>query len=341
MNIRILLASLLSAMLLLASCGNEQSSNDTVNKLDTSKIYAPELQKINAEIAANSNDPDLYHKRAKYYFDHKNFDAGFEDMKKVIMRDSSKAEYFITLSDLYFVTNQTANAKSALEKCLSIDPKNVNAMLKLGEIYFYIQKYDKTFEYINKALKIDKYNSKAYFMKGMAYKEMKDTAKAISSMQTAVEQDQTFYNAYMQLGLLTAAKKDPIALQYYGNALRIQPNSEEAWYAIGKFDQDSENWEKAKEAYKVVIKINPKNKNAYFNLGAIDIADKKASAESIQSFNDAIKIDPAYVEAYYGRAVAYQMTGAKEKAITDYRACLTINPNFEPAQTALKELGIK
>jgi tetratricopeptide (TPR) repeat protein len=342
MKIRILLLSLLSAMLVLASCGSDSGSNDTANKLDTSKIYPPDLQKINKEIAADPTRTDLYHKRAKYYLDHKNFDAGFEDMKKVLTRDSSKAEYFVTLSDLYFMTNQTGNAKAALEKCISLDNKNVDAMLKLAEIYFFVKKHEKCFEYIDMALKVDKYNSKAYFMKGMNYKDLKDTAKAISSMQTAVEQDQTFYNAYMQLGLLTAAKKDPIALQYYGNALRIQPNSAETWYAIGKFDQDVENWDKAIQAYKNLLKIDPKNKNAWFNLGAIDLADKtKISSNTLASFSKAIEIDPAYVDAYYGRAVAHQMMGDKEAAITDYRACLSINSQYQPATDAMKQLGVK
>src|SRR6185369_1058886 len=149
--------------------------------------------------------------------------------------------------------------------------KNVDAMLKLAELYFYVKKYDKSIEYINMALKINKYNAKAYFMKGMNYKEIKDTAKAISSMQTAVEQDQTYYNAYMQLGILNAAQKNPLAVQYYKNALRIQPNSTEAWYDIGKYYQDVMDWTQASEAYATLLKIDPKYKNAFYNLGVINL----------------------------------------------------------------------
>ena len=82
-------------------------------------------------------------------------------------------------------------------------------------------------------------------MKGMNYKEIKDTAKAISSMQTAVEQDQTYYSAYIQLGILCAAQKNPLAVQYYKNAMRIQPNSTEAWYDLGKYYQDVKDWAQA------------------------------------------------------------------------------------------------
>ena len=231
------------------------------------------------------------------------------------------------------------NLKDLLEKCLSLDNKNVDAMLKLAELYFYVKKHDKCFEYINMALKIDKYNTKGYFMKGMNYKELKDTAKAISSMQTAVEIDQTFYSAYMQLGILNAGQRNPIAIDYYKNALRIQPQSKDTWYDIGKFYQDAKNWDKAIEAYNVLLKIDPMHKNANYNLGGIYMVGKNDYKSSLTYFSKALSIDPAYVEAYYGRGVCYQTMGDKKNAATDFKACLSINPNFEEAANALKGLN--
>lgn len=340
MNFKTLFSiSFVTGLILFTSCGNETSTTET-EKSDSLKPVLPEaLLKLNAEIEKDPQNVDLYHKRAQYHLSTKNFDAGFEDMRKVMMMDSTKAPYFITLSDLYFVTNQTGNSKASLEKCLSLDDQNVEAMLKLAEIYFYVKKHEECFKYINMALKIDKYNSKAYFMKGMNYKELKDTAKAISSMQTAVEQDQSFYNAYMQLGILNAAQKNPIAVNYYKNALRVQPNSKEIWYAIGKFYQDVENWDKAIEAYNVLLKIDPKHRNANFNLGGINLVGKKDYKTALSYFTQALTIDPAYVDGYYARGVCYQTMGDKKNAVVDFNACLTINPQHELAKAALEKVN--
>ncbi len=329
-------------LILFASCGNNATTSKT-NSNDSLKVKVPEaLAKLNEQIVGEPNNADLLHERAQYYLNDKKFDLGFEDMKRVMILDSSKAPYFITLSDLYFVTNQTGNSKAALEKCLSLDDKNIDAMLKLAELYFYVKKHDECFKYLNMALKIDKYNSKAYFMKGMNYKEIKDTAKAISSMQTAVEQDQTFYNAYIQLGILNAAQKNRVAIDYYKNALRVQPNSTEALYNLGKFYQDIKDYKNAYVYYKTVVKIDPKNKFAYFNMGAMDLSDKKTiTATSLASFTSAITIDPKYVDAYYGRGICYQMMGDKKDAILDFQTCLSIDPTYEPASRALLELSGK
>ena len=323
---------------LMASCGgggltvpSENIMNDTVHLSDT-------LTQLNEQILNDPKNPDILHRRAAYYLHAGNYQKSFEDIMQVLNLDSSKATYYLTLSDVYFYTNKTGASKRALEKAVELDEKNVEALLKLAELYLYVKKHDQSIEYINKALKIDQYNAKAYFMKGMNYKDIQDTAKAISSMQTAVEQDQNYYHAYMQMGILSAARKNPIAIQYYKNAIRIQPNSTEAWYAIGKFYQDAGDWENAITTYNALITANAKNKNAHYNLGAIYLIQLKKYKEAISHFSEAIQMDSTYTEAYYGRGLAYRMFGNVKEAITDYQQCLRINPDYEPAKTELKLL---
>ncbi len=333
-----ILAIALVTIIAITSCGSDTKKTE-VTTADSASVKTPEeLKVLNDQLLANPNDAGLYHKRAKYYINLKNYNAGLEDMNRVLKIDSTKTEYFLTLSDLYFVTNQTGKAKTALEKCILLDDKNVDAMLKLAELYLYVRKNEQSMKYINMALKVNQYNAKAYFMKGMNYKEMKDTAKAISSMQTAVEQDQQYYNAYIQLGILCAAKKNTLATQYYKNAIRIQGNSVEALYNLGKCYQDMQDWKNAIDTYTSLIKIDSNNKNAHYNMGVIFLVNQKKYDLAISHFTEAIKIDSKYVQAYYGRGVSYQTTGDVKQAVNDFRACLDINPGFEPAQTALKEL---
>lgn len=327
----------LVSLIVLISCNNEIKKTE-IKTIDSSTVKASEkLKSLNAQLLANPNSADLYHQRAKYYYDNREFAAGIADMDRAMKIDSSKADYFITMFDLYFVVNKTGQAKAALEKCLKIDPKNMDAMLKLAELHLYVRKYEKSMEYINNALKIDQYNAKAYFMKGMNYKEMKDTTKAISSMQTAVEQDQQYYQAYMQLGILTAAKKNPLAIQYYKNAIRIQPKSVEAWYDLGKFYQDKEDWNNALAIYTTLLKFD-NNKFAHYNMGVIYFFYSKTPDIAINHFTEAINFDPKYVEAFYSRGLCYQAMKNLKLAESDFQSCLTINPDFQPAHLALKEL---
>lgn len=323
---------------LLFSCGNNENQN-TTSQVDTTTIKTPEeLSELNKAIEENPNNAALYNKRAKYYYSINDLSKGLLDIEKAIILDSTKAEYFLTISNFYFSANKTSKAKASLEKCIKLDENNIDALLKLAELYLYVTKYDQSIEFINRALKIDMYNSKAYFMKGMCYKELRDTTRAISSMKTAVEQDKNYYHAFMQLGILNAAQKNKLATEYYKNAIRIQPKSTEAWYGLGKYYQDMGDWDKSISTYDTLLSFNPANKFAHHNKGVVYLTSLKLNEKALESFTNAIKSDPKYVDAYYGRAVTYQTIGDKKNAIADFQACLAINPDYIAADDALRKL---
>lgn len=324
------------------SCGNKTNEESTTIPKDTTATVdttAAGLEALNKKILADPNNSDLYHQRAKYQFEkRKDVQAALGDMARALSIDSTKAPYFLTLSDLYFTVNKTGNAKAALEKALQIDPKNTEAMLKLAELYLYVKKYQESLNYINMALKADQYNAKGYFMKGMVYKETGDTATAISSMETAVEQDPGYYAAYLQLGILYAAKKNVLAESYYNNALKINPRSTEAMYDKGRFYQDMQNWNGAIQTYTQLLKIDPNYKYAHFNLGVIHLVNLKVYDEAIKHFTNAIQVDSQYKEAYYGRGTCYQALGDVQRAAADYQQALIIDPQYKPAMDALNSL---
>jgi tetratricopeptide (TPR) repeat protein len=330
------LVLILFSIFFLGSCSDSDKKTVTATDAATTKI-SDTLQRLNDAIAEGPHNPDAFHARAKYYIGIKDYQNGYTDMMQVLSMDSSKAAYFLTLSDVYFFTNKTSGSKRALEKAIELDDKNSDALLKLAELYLYVSKSEKSIEYINKALKIDQYNAKAYFMKGMNYKDLKDTAKAISSMQTAVEQDQNYFHAYMQLGILCAARKNPMAVQYYKNAIRIVPNSSEAWYAVGKYYQDTGDWENAITTYNALIAARTHNKYASYNLGVIYLVNLKKYQYALDHFTEAIQIDRNYVEAYYGRGLSYHALGNEKLAMENFQECLRINPDYKPAQIELKQ----
>jgi tetratricopeptide (TPR) repeat protein len=319
-----------------SACGNKGQHPKTSVATDSSAVT---LESINASLREKPGNADLYQIRAKYFIDKKDLNAALEDMKRVLNIDSSKADYYLTLADIYFMMNKTGYSKAALIRCHMLDQKNPACIMKLAELYFYVRKYQESLNYLDEALKIDQNNAKAYFMKGMNFKESGDTAKALSSMQTAVEQDNTYYNAYVQLGLLCAAQHNRLAEDYYTNALRIRPNSTEALYDFGKLFQDEGNYPKAVEIYNRLLKVDKTFFDAQYNLGVI-AADNKDYKEAIHCFSDAIGIDPKQAKGYYGRGYCYQQMGDVQNAAADYRYTLTLSPDYVLAKEGLKQMKI-
>ena len=341
------LSTLLVAITLLTtlSCKHKTDNNAAAASKNDS-IPAP-VRDITIKIKGDPDNADLYHQRAKIYIEIQKPGLAVLDMQKVISLDTSKPEYFVTLADLYFMTGKASASKSALQKCISLDPKNVDANLKLAELDYLLRNYKVAIDKINKILEEHGDNANAYMIKGRALKEMGDTTKAVDNFRKAILYNPKYFDAYIQLGILFASKKNPMALDYYNNALNIKPNSPEAFYNIGMFHQETGDLEKAKESYNAIITINPKGsdeaflKMAFHNLGYILLVYKNKPDQAIIQFNNAIKTDSVYVEAYYNRGLSYEKMNNFAKAQSDYKAALAIKPDFEKSRLGLERTDQK
>ena len=328
--------------LLAASCHSGIKSNQQVKGADSAAMHGdtitPKINSYTNRIAANSKDADAYYNRGKLELEVKMLGGSLSDLTKAVQLDSTKSDYYYYLADVEFITGHTHEARDAFDRSIKLNPKNTDAMLKLAELYFYIKKYDDAIDLIDQAIAVNKYIAREYFLKGMIYTEKHDTMKAISSMQTAVEQDPDYFNAYVQLGLLFASKGNGIALTYYDDAIRLQPQNPEPYYDKGMFYQFGGDNEDAIKAYNEVLEVDSTYKFAYYNLGVIYNLNKNDYSKSLEYFNKAIRCDSVYYMAYFGRANCYEMLKQKDNAMADYAHAYRINPKFKEAEAAYKKL---
>lgn len=323
-----------------------QNSNKTEDVLITAKhdslvekLKSPDLKAVNAELLKEPNNAELFNKRSKIYMRLKQWDEAIGDALRAIAIDSAKADYYITLADVYFASNKTRYSKDMLESAVKKFPDNTDALLKLGELYFLVKQYENAFTYINKALKIDENIARAYYLKGTIYKELGDTTKAISSMRTAVDQEPGYFNAVFDIGVLYAARLNPMALEYYDNALRLKPNNEDVLYAKAKFFQDAGKINECIILYDQILTLNKNNEYVLYNLGAVYLEYKKDVNRAVDYFSKAIAVNPKYTEAYYARGFCFQKLKDNNNAKADYNMCLQLQPNYEPAIDGLNSIG--
>jgi tetratricopeptide (TPR) repeat protein len=314
--------------------GNSQRT-DSLLKV----INSPELAALNKKILDSPEDASLYNERAKMYLQFKQFDEAINDVKRSLRMDTTNANYYLTEADIFFSANETRKAKDVLENVVKRFPENTDGLLKLGELYYFVKQYENAFSKINQALKVNENLAKAYYLKGSIYKEIGDTAKAISSLETAIEQDNKSYGAFLDLGLIYAAKKSPLAFEYYDNAISINPLSSEALYAKAKLFQDMNQIKEAVLLYHLILKNDSLHVFSMYNLGAIELGINKDPLKAISYFTNAINVNPKYVEAYFARGACYQELKDKDNALADYSMCLQLKPNYEPAVDGLNSLG--
>ncbi|GAB4205430.1 MAG: hypothetical protein Fur0023_14280 [Bacteroidia bacterium] len=335
---------LVSIIALFYQCTQNHTLTDKEIKQQDSLQKAlknPLLDSINKQLLKNPNNDSLYRERAFIYAGARQFDVAINDCKRAIKIDSTNIKNHLALADVYFAANKTKLSKDKLEDIIKKFPDNTEAHLKLGELYYLVKQYEKAIEYVNKALKIDPTLAKGYYIKGNVYKESGDTNKAISSFQTAIEQDPRMTDAFIDLGVIYAARNNSLAIQYYNNALKLDPKNSIALYDKAFFFQQTGMADSAIALYQHILSLYPNSPHVLYNLGAIEFAMKKNKDKAIEYFTKAIQQKADYAEAYYARAIVRKEQNKKQESIADLKECLKYNTNFEPAINELNQLERK
>ncbi len=328
---------LISAFIIFA-CSNEKESRSKADSIADTAESDKSLALISAQLEKEPGNAGLFHQRAQLYLKEKNFQNAFTDINQAIKLDSSRADFFQTLSDIFFASGKIYNSKDALEKCLQADPENNDCRSRLAEIFFILKKYNEALQHTALMIQKNPHDPKAYFIQGMVSKEAGDTTGAIRNFQKAIEKDDGFYNAYMQLGVLFTARNNAVCLEYFNSALKINPRSEEALYGRALWEQEHDALDEAIRDYTSIAQLNPKNKNAHFNLGYIHYTYLKVYDQAIKHYDDAIASDSNYPEAFYNRGLCYEALGNITQAKSDYEKAVSLRPDYKPALQGINRI---
>lgn len=294
---------------------------------------------INDSIRLDPNNLDLYYQRAMYYVDHNDLGSAMMDINRVLAIDSSNSTYLLAGADIHFYSMKMQRADQLLKRAVELEPKNVDCLLRLAQLHFYLKRYDEEIKVLDQVIDIDKRNAQAYFMRGMVRKELGDTAKAMTEMQLAVQMDPDYYNAYIQMGILSADQGNPLAVDFYRNALEIQPTSIEALYNLAVYYTDNGQDRMAINTYSAILTINPKYFDAHYNIACIYTDNLDSARKGMEYFELAIGDNPSEPRGYFGRGKCYEKLGNLNAASADYKKALELDPQFSSPALALDRIS--
>lgn len=340
-------------MFTFSSCKQCNKGSSEIVTSDTLSI--PELEKINAEIAADSLNPFLYFKRAKVYEANGEIKSAATDMFLALTLDSVRPEFYLYAADLFKKSGEPQRGIALMQKAIVTDSLNTSFYVKAAELAYIDTtikgNYVVALNFLNAAIDKDPQNADIYFFKGNVFKEAGDTLKAISNFQTATELNPKYYDAYVQIGLLLRERNDKNAQKYLDNAIRVSEKPEDALYAkanllkdegvklydAGKSAQAVTKLQQAIESFKEVIEINHRNVEAYMGIG-FSYYQMDSVQDAYTYYDKALKVAPTYAGAYFSKGLCAEDLGKTKEAIMLYENCLNIDPDFSRAEQHLRNL---
>jgi len=328
---------LMLVVVLFASMACNRQSGESGNN-DSEAPVSTNINDLNAKIQADTANSSLYHQRAMLYLAENNPNMAMRDMLSAIQLDPDNPSLLLTLSDIYMSMGLLDNCAESLNKALELDPENTESMLKLSEIYLILKNYQEAIVNADKAIEVDKSDPLPYFIKGYTFAEAGDTLNAIKSYLDAIDRNQEYYDAYIQLGLIYSTKGNRLAVDYFNNALNIDPESIEAIYALGMFYQGAGETENAIAAYNKLLVLDPQNIYANYNLGYVHLVLRGDYEQAIGFFDQAILLKPDYFEALYNKGYCLELLGEYSQARDLYNEVLEIEVNYDKAIQGLNRI---
>ncbi len=279
----------------------------------------------------------------QYYYEKLNFDKAVPSATKAFRLDSNNLKTRMLYAEV--LNNRpdrsiedVISAQRHFDYIIRKEPKNTKALVGIASTFTLMQDFDRSFQYINEALKIDKRYRDAYVLKGTNYLQLNNVKLAKSSYETATQQDPEFFQAYIALGDLYASENDKIAIQYYTTAAQLQPNDVGVLYKLAYGYQTFGQFDKAQEVYREMYQKDETFAMSLFQQGYIHHINLNDIDSAIIYYNQAVVIEPKFVEAWHNLGMCYEAKNDRPKALKSYSRALKLDPNFEKSREAANKL---
>ena len=272
-------------------------------------------------------DAEFYHRLGRYLLQQEKYEASIRSYRLAIESDPNLKEAYCDLGEAYLENKEYTKATTPLYQAISLDPNFADAHLLLGAAYLKLDKLEKSMRAAEKVLLIQPNDSRArkllvdikrcYYYRGVRCFNSDRYNEAIVEFQNAIEIDPNFKGAYRHLGE-TYFKLGELesALKSVQNALAIAAD------------------------YRLAQVLLQNIKQAYHARGSIYLKHKQYM-DAVIVFKTLVDIAPEFVEGRCSLGNAYFELGRIDKARSEVKAALKIQPTCKPAKGLLEKIKRK
>jgi len=233
---------------------------------------------------------------------------------------------------------ENISAEATLKNEVNKYPDSLLLLENLLGYYINAQNYDAALKAVNEAIQKDSSNPGLFDMQSALFIAKGDTTAAINSLEKAIE---IYPNPpfIISLGALYAQTRNPLALEMadallIGNKARAE---KEAYFIKGLYYSFSDQKEKSIPFFDNAIRTDFQFMEAYLEK-ALALYVLKKYKESVEVLNRAVTLQNNFDRGYFYLGRSYEKLNKKEEAMQAYEKALMYDPNYEEAREALARL---
>jgi len=302
-----------------------QTNNDIATgiQLFETKKYSEAKKFFESYIKANQSDPVGAYYLGRLFLREGNYDKSIDWIKIAVDLDGKNSDYHLWLGRAYGVKAQRAgllkkasaakNVKKSFERAVELNPDNLEA--RMGLLQFY---------------------QMAPGIMGGSKEKAKEQAEAIKQRNP--------YQGHLAFGLIYMVNEEfDLAEKEYQAAIALDSNNSQPYYSLGYLYARQKQFDKATEIFENLLKSHPDQVASYFHLGRIAVMSGKNLDKGEEYLKKYLQTEPSderpsFAFAHLLLGHIYKMQEKKDMAKGEYEKALELDPDFEQAKKALKDL---
>lgn len=293
---------------------------------------------LNDSIARFPNNDSLYLQRGMLLSQTNQHELAGEDYKKAWELAPSEVTALLYVSNLMLV-NQPGQAIGLLKEGARRWPANTEFNRRLSEVYVQTGNNVEALRQFDLLLKRDSLNFETWVEKGNLLVRLGDTAAAIAALEQSYRLQPINYNGVM-LANLYAATLHPKTIPFCDHLIAkdtagTQPD---LYFIKGIYYADTKQYKEAIAQFDECIRRDWKFIDAWLEKG-IAYYEQRQYEQALEVFTRTTTVSNTNADAWFWIGRCQEAMGNRELAIENYKKALALDKDFTQAKERIKKLS--
>ncbi len=264
-------------------------------------------------------------------------------LEKYVKLRLDDIEGYLLLGRSYYNLRNIQEAYNNYVKVLLINPNEPRALYGLGLCFLSQRKFKEAVEQFEKAVANNINNKEIYFELGTAYEELNDYNRAANYYLRYVQsQPENPWSGWFKLAqTYQLTQQNDKAIQAYREALKLNPNDIKSNYNLAQLLAAAGNYQEAEDLYLKLVNLNKQDASVYYNQ-ILQMYDKAGNFEkAVEAVKRLIELNPKNEVSYLNLAILYFKMNRLDEAAKTLNECLAIKNDYNYAWFSLGQVYSK
>ncbi|MBN2198849.1 MAG: tetratricopeptide repeat protein [Candidatus Aminicenantes bacterium] len=252
-------------------------------------------------------------------------------LEKVVRATPNNAEAQGLLARVYSEQRDYSSAVNAYKKLIGLEPNRGEAHFELGTIYLKTQSLDEALAEFQKAQELGLVKPEIFYQLGLVYENKKDWQQAIDNYQRyllTLPSEPT--QAQFRLGVCAMEAGDYLkAIGAFQEALKTQPQDYQTNYNLAMAFQKAKQYEQAEDVLKKLIQFYPEDAASYYSTILRMYDEAGMNEKAIEAARKVIELNPQSEVAIFNLGILFQKLKRYDEAVAAFQQAIGLKPDFD------------